>query len=189
MEKNLKKKILAALMAALTCIATMILKLPTPTMGYIHIGDGMTLLCGFLLGPAAGALAAGIGSMFADVFSGYAAFAPATFLIKALTAGIAGLLFRLFKRRPKQPQPYQIFVIASGLIGETVMVTGYFLYETAIAAFAAGRLTTAAVAAGAASAAAGVPFNLVQGLAGILISLLLFPILSKVPDIKEQLLY
>ncbi len=69
------------------------------------------------------------------------------------------------------------------------MVTGYFLYETAIAAFAAGRLTTAAVAAGAASAAAGVPFNLVQGLAGILISLLLFPILSKVPDIKEQLLY
>ena len=31
-----KKLIFAALFAALTCVATMIIKVPTPTMGYIH---------------------------------------------------------------------------------------------------------------------------------------------------------
>lgn len=52
-------------------IATMIIKIPTPTFGYIHLGDGLVLLCGIILGPGIGALAAGIGTMFADIFSGY----------------------------------------------------------------------------------------------------------------------
>ena len=34
--KNTKKLVIGALMAALTCIATMIIKIPTPTLGYIH---------------------------------------------------------------------------------------------------------------------------------------------------------
>ena len=69
--KNTKKMVTAALLAAFTCIATMIIKIPTPTFGYIHLGDGLVLLCGIILGPGIGALAAGIGSMFADIFSGY----------------------------------------------------------------------------------------------------------------------
>ncbi len=91
-RKKTKKMILTALMAAFTCIATMIIKIPTPTLGYIHLGDGLVLLCGFMLGPAPGALAAGTGSMFADIFSGYLSFAPATCIIKALAAGAAGML-------------------------------------------------------------------------------------------------
>ena len=82
--------ILAALLAAFTTVATMIIKIPTPTMGYIHLGDGLVLLCGILLGPGVGAAAAGIGSMFADVFSGYMSYAPATLIIKALTAFVGG---------------------------------------------------------------------------------------------------
>ena len=80
----------------MTCVATMIIKIPTPTFGYIHPGDGFVLLCGVVLGPLPGALAAGIGSMFSDIFSGYVTWAPATFIIKALTGGIAGLLFHHF---------------------------------------------------------------------------------------------
>ena len=68
--KSTKKLVIGALMAALTCIATMIIKIPTPTLGYIHLGDGLVLLCGIVLGPLGGALSAGIGSMFADIFSG-----------------------------------------------------------------------------------------------------------------------
>ena len=70
--KNMKTKklIFAALFAALTCVATMIIKVPTPTMGYIHPGDSIVLLSGFLLGPLYGGLAAGIGSMFSDLFGG-----------------------------------------------------------------------------------------------------------------------
>ena len=56
--KNTKKMVTAALLAAFTCIATMIIKIPTPTFGYIHLGDGLVLLCGIILGPAIGALPA-----------------------------------------------------------------------------------------------------------------------------------
>ena len=49
--KSTKKLVIGALMAALTCIATMIIKIPTPTLGYIHLGDGLVLLCGIVLGP------------------------------------------------------------------------------------------------------------------------------------------
>ena len=63
--------ILAALMAALTCIGTMIIKVPTPTNGYIHPGDGFVLLSGLLLGPIYGSLAAGIGSALSDLITGY----------------------------------------------------------------------------------------------------------------------
>ena len=92
-NQNIKKTATVALLAAMTCVATMIIKIPTPTFGYIHPGDGFVLLCGVVLGPLPGALAAGIGSMFSDIFSGYVTWAPATFIIKALTGGIAGLLF------------------------------------------------------------------------------------------------
>ena len=186
MKNTTKKMILTALMAAFTCIATMIFKIPTPTLGYIHIGDGFVLLSGFVLGPAAGALSAGIGSMFADIFSGYLSFAPATCIIKALTAGAAGLLYASLGTHVTAPKRRNIAVIASGLAGEAIMVLGYFLYEAGIAAFAGGGFTAAALAAGAASSALSIPFNMAQGFAGILIGLVLLPILQKIPDIREQ---
>ena len=52
--KNIRKLVLAALLAALTAVATMIIRIPTPTQGYIHLGDGMVLICGILLGPGLG---------------------------------------------------------------------------------------------------------------------------------------
>lgn len=203
MEISTKKMVTAALMTAFTCIATMIIKIPTPTMGYIHLGDGLVLLCGIVLGPASGALAAGIGSMFSDIFSGYAAWAPATFIIKALTAAVCGILFhKLLPRHFRLPfsassknaenkesaGARSVCVIVSGLIGETFMVLGYFLYEAGLAAFGSGKFSTAALASGLVSSATGVPFNILQGLAGIVISLLLLPILLNIPDISRWIL-
>ena len=56
--KDVKFLVTAALLAALTCIATMVIKVPTPTLGYVHPGDGLVLLCGLILGPVYGSLAA-----------------------------------------------------------------------------------------------------------------------------------
>ena len=84
-NKKLLYSLYASLFAALVFVATMIIKIPTLTGGYMNIGDGMVLLCGFILGPIWGALAAGIGSMLADLV-GYPIYAVATFLIKALMA-------------------------------------------------------------------------------------------------------
>lgn len=186
-NKSLKRLITAALLAAMTCIATMIIKIPTPTLGYIHPGDGFVLLCGIILGPWAGALAAGIGSMFSDIFSGYASWAPATLLIKALTAGIAGLLFHKLSPRQKSiPFRYAI-VIIGGIVGEAFMVTGYFLYEAGLAALGSGSFNRATLAAGITSSALGIPFNIVQGLVGIILCVLLLPILAQIPDIHFRI--
>lgn len=183
--KNTKKMVIAALMAAFTCIATMIIKIPTPTFGYIHLGDGLVLLCGIVLGPAIGALAAGIGSMFADIFSGYMTWAPATLIIKALTAALAGILFHKLSHTIKKKGARTISVILGGLTGEALMVFGYFLFEAGLAAFAGGSFSSAALAAGITASAAGIPFNIVQGVTGIVISLLLLPVLTKIEDIRE----
>lgn len=183
-DNRIKKLTAAALLAAMTCIATMIIKIPTPTMGYIHLGDGFVLLCGILLGPAQGALAAGIGSMLSDILSGYASYAIPTLVIKALTALVAGALFRSLRAVRAKKYGRTLAIIIGGIAGEAVMVAGYFLYETAMAAASSGAINAATIAAGVTSAAAGVPFNIVQGVVGILLGVLLMPILAKVPDIR-----
>lgn len=188
MEKSTKKLVIAALMTAFTCIATMIIKIPTPTLGYIHLGDSMTLLSGIILGPVSGGFAAGIGSMLADLFSGYATWAPATFVIKALSSAITGFLFHQLKKIPQSPLYNSIRVITGGLFGEVIMVTGYFLYETGLAAFASGGFHAASIASGAAASALSIPFNIAQGILGIILSLLLLPILLKISDIREFIL-
>lgn len=170
-QNNTRTIVLAALLAAFTTVATMIIKIPTPTMGYIHLGDGLVLLCGILLGPGLGAAAAGIGSMFADIFSGYAAWAPATLIIKAATAFLGGLVFHKLSRTASATP---VRTILAGIPAEAVMVLGYYVYEVGLA-MAGGS----AFAAAAAATAAGVPFNIVQGAAGVIVSAVLLPVLSR----------
>lgn len=185
-NKKIKRLVFTAMLAAMTCVATMIIRIPTPTFGYIHPGDAFVLLSGIILGPWGGALAAGTGSMFSDIFSGYLSFAPGTFVIKALTALVSGFIFRRFGAlSEKNDLRRYVTLTLGGVLGEAVMVFGYFIYEAGLAAFGSGGFSQAALAAGIASSAAGIPFNLVQGTVGILLCVLLFPLLQKVPDIRE----
>lgn len=154
-DKQMKRLVLAALLAALTCVGTMVIKIPS-LHGYLHPGDGFVLLSGFLLGPWYGAAAAGIGSGLADLFSGYTIYVPGTLLIKALSALIAGLIY--------QKKNSSAYALLGGILGELVMAAGYFLYESAV--FHEG-------------AAAAIPGNLAQGAAGVVISMLLLPLLKK----------
>ena len=73
----------ASMMAAIVCVATLI-HVPLPLVGYIHVGDAFVLVSGFLFGFAFGFGAAATGSLLADLLLGYASYAPATFVIKAL---------------------------------------------------------------------------------------------------------
>ena len=66
MKKNTKNLVFAALLAAVTCVATLVIHTPSPLNGYINLGDCFVLLSGWLLGPVYGFLAAGIGSGLAD---------------------------------------------------------------------------------------------------------------------------
>ena len=89
----------AALLAALVCVATMLIKIPSPLKGYLNLGDGIVLLCGWFLSPVYGFLAAGIGSGLADLFAGYVIYVPATFVIKGVMAVIAYYGVRFLRKR------------------------------------------------------------------------------------------
>ena len=162
MKDNTTKKIVfAALLAALACVATMIIKIPTPLGGYIHAGDAVVVLAGFLLGPVWGALAAGLGSGLADVISGYVLYAPGTFGIKAVVALLAGWIIgtKLIKNEFAK-------ALVAGIIGGVVMVGGYMLYEAVFMGFGVG-------------AAANIPMNCIQGAFGAVAGAALYIALSK----------
>lgn len=182
MLKDTKALVVAALMAAFTCVATMSIQIPTPTLGYIHPGDCLVLLCGIILGPVVGSLSAGIGSMFADILSGYVIYAIPTLVIKGVTAFIAAVVFRKLKQLWKTKQTL-IFAVA-GILAEINMVFGYFLNKIIQTMFLAGAYNGETLAAGLASAMGGVFSNCIQGTAGIILGALLLPVLSQVPDVR-----
>ena len=177
--KNTQFLVTAALLAALTFIATSVFKFPTPTLGYVHIGDSFVLLSGFLLGPVAGGLAAGIGSMLSDLLGGYAAWAPGTFIIKFFTAFTAGTLFFAFRKKGHDAikPPYSVL---AGIAGETVMILGYFVYNIIMMTLINTSADNATLYGAAAESLSEIPFNAVQEFLGIVISSLLIPILSKI---------
>ena len=104
-QAHLRRLVSAALLSALCYAATRIIQIPAPMGGYVNLGDCIVLLSGWMLGPWWGFLAAGAGSMLADLLSGYAYYAPATFLIKGAMALLAALLFPPFKKLLRRSLP------------------------------------------------------------------------------------
>ena len=155
--KNIKNLTTAALIAAFTCVATLISIGPLPpTNGYIHLGDALVVFGGFLLGPVIGGISAAIGSAVADITLGYIAYAPATFIIKFLVAFVAGAIYRF-------PNKKIFIAVIASVIAEIVMIAGYYVYE----AFILGGGIGAIAALGA------VPANTFQAVSGVIIGSLL----------------
>ena len=168
MNNNLKKLILATLFAALSCVATMSIRIPTPgTSGYIHPGDAIVILSGVILGPVWGFLAGGIGSALSDLIGGYFIYVPITFVIKGLVALAAGLLYQKVGKNQKSRY---IAVILGGVADIILVAGGYFVCEFFI--YGAG-------------AAASIPANIIQGVGGLVISCILYPILISIPNVRQ----
>lgn len=166
---NLKQTVMTALFAALACVATMSIRIPTPgTGGYIHPGDAIVILSGVILGPVWGLLAAGIGSAMADLLGGYFIYVPITFAVKGLIAFIAGMIYHRLGKTSKT----QYTAVILGGVADIILVSGgYFLCEIPLY--------------GVSAAAASIPANLIQGLGGLIIAFVLYPLLLAVPDIRK----
>lgn len=161
MKTRTGKIIITSMLAALVCVATMIIKIPSPLKGYINLGDCVVLLCGWTLSPAYAFFAAGIGSMLADVFSGYILYSPATLVIKGLMAVFACLGYKLLIKNSKE----NLSRILSGLGAEIIMAVGYFLFEGVLYGFVPSLVN--------------IPANIVQGVAGLVLGVILIKIFKK----------
>ena len=166
MKNTTYKIVISSLFAALICVATMLIKIPSPLKGYINLGDGIVLLAAWVLPLPYGLVAAGLGSALADLFSGYVVYAPATFAIKALMVVVAYSCYKLFTKKTKST----ISRIFSGILAEIVMILGYFLFEGILYGFVPSLVN--------------IPANAVQGIAGIVIGVVLITVFEKQNIIK-----
>ena len=161
-KTKIKIIVISAMLASLTCVATMIIKIPTPLQGYANLGDCIVLLSAFLLPVSYGFCAAAIGSALADVLSGYAMYVPATFVIKGLMVIVAYFIYKQFIKNSKKKL---LCKIISGFVAEVVMVAGYFVFEGFLYGFGAALVN--------------IPANSVQGVVGLIMGVLLINIFEK----------
>ena len=159
-DKKIRTMVTAAVLAALACVATMVVQIPSPMNGYVNLGDCFVLLSGWLLGPWWGAAAGGIGSMLADLLLGYGHYAPGTLVIKGLMALVGALVFKALGKKSAA-------ALVSGVVSEVIMVVGYFGY--------AGLLLGKGI-----GAAASIPGNLVQGAVGLVAGFLLLQVARRI---------
>lgn len=148
-----KMMVMTALFIALGYVASSVLMIPLPAGGYVNPGDAVVLLGAYLLKPAYGAVAAGLGPALADFLGGYGIYVPATLIIKSLMGLTAAVLYRVLGKRSWS-------LVVCGIAAETIMVVGYCLYD----GFLAGTM---------AAGLAGVPGNMVQAVFGITVSTML----------------
>jgi len=163
--------------AIIFIIISQIPPIPIPaTSGYFNLGETAIYVAALLFGPFVGAFAGGIGAALSDVYLGFAHFAPGTLIIKGLEGAIVGLLNIKLKNRI---QNTSLRAIISVLIGGSVMVLGYFLYENLLAVFIPGLEIYALIE---------VPFNIAQMLIGLVIAIPIVHTIQRVfPQVKNYL--
>lgn len=161
MQTKTGKIVFLSLLAALCCVATMVIPIPTPAGGYLNAGDIVVVFAALIARPVWGGVSAGVGSMLADILGGYAVYAPGTLLAKGLAALITGLVFRRWKK-----------AIPAAICGELAMAAVYFAYEGAVLGFGLG-------------AAVEIPGNLLQGALGVAGGVALYYALRRIPEIQK----
>ena len=161
MHSRTKRIVMTALMAAMACVATMIIKIPTPMQGYVNLGDCIVLLCGWFLAPGYGFFAAALGSALADLISGYIVYAPATFLIKGGMALLVFFLLRMLKGRIRR-FPARLI---GAILAEILMVLGYLAFESILYGFLPSVVN--------------IPANAVQGAAGLILGIVLVKVFER----------
>lgn len=164
--ERMRKIIFTALFSAIICVSTFVVQIPIPaTGGYVNLGDCFVVISGYMLGGFYGAIASGLGSALADILAGYAQYAPATFVIKAVMAIAVYCLFKALHKAMGEKFAI-ISRIFTAIIAEVIMTAGYFAYEAVILGYGL-------------SAAASIVPNLMQGFVAVVTSVIISTAISK----------
>ncbi len=164
MNKKTHNIILTAVFGAMIFVMTAVLHIPVAS-GYVHLGDALLYISALLLDMPWALVAGALGEGLADVASGFAAYAPATVLIKLLIA----LCFAFAKKKSDK-----LLSLSSALMtlpAAVITVGGYFLADLVISRE---------------YAFVDIPGNLIQSSASAVIFIIIAAALDKV-HIKDKI--
>lgn len=161
--------VMTALMMCMIMVMTIIIRIPVPaTNGYIHLGDCMIFLGVLLLGWKYGAIAAGAGSALADLWGGYAIYAPVTLVVKFVMAMVVGLFIQRVVKTGITTIRLRIAEITGMVLGGALMCAGYYLAESIMY----GSWVTPLM---------GIPMNILQFVVGVVLASALAAALYRTP--------
>ena len=177
--------VMTAMMMCLVMVAILLLRVPIPfTQGYVNLSDAMVFMAVIILGWKHGALAAGLGSMLGDVLSGFAMWAPWSFVIKALMAIIFAMVIQTVSRGRKadsagraniSEKKYLSAEIAGMILAGAFMAAAYWFAEGIMY----GNWVVAAL---------GIPWNIGQALVGACLAVILNTALTKT-SLRSRMVY
>lgn len=121
--------VINALFIALTLVATMFINIKLPIMGnggLIHLGNVPLFIAAIVYGKKTGFIAGAFGMGFFDLISGWAVWAPFTFIIVGAMGFVVGLIS---EKVPGNRVFVYSLAIATALI---IKVVGYYFAEVII---------------------------------------------------------
>jgi uncharacterized membrane protein len=141
-----------AIMTAIVFVLTRVIQVPTPVVGYIHLGEVGIFFSAFAFGPLVAAVAGGVGTALSDWTSPYAQWTIYSLIIHGSQGFLAGWLARRL--------PGMWGSVAAAVAGGVVVIVGYLLAGTRLVGFGA--------------ALAEIPLNLVQVTVGAIVAIPLY---------------
>jgi len=154
----------AAIMTAIVTVFTFVIQVPNPASGgYFNLSDIAVIFTALTFGPWIGLVAGGLGTAIADLLSGYAPFAPISFIAHGGEGLICGLIVL---RRPQ-------WLVPAWLGGVTWMMLAYLVGETLLLGSAAAMADLLAS-------------NWIQALAGVIGIPLYLAVRSAYPQIDQR---
>ncbi len=168
--KKTKSLVQVSLMAAIVFLAAYIIHVPTAG-GVIHLGDCMVFVAAALLGKRKGAAASAIGMALFDLMSGYAIWAPFSFVIKGVMAYVAAIIIEKNTSNSVKTQ------ILAFLVSSVWMVTAYYFSQVLIGTLLTGEFVSSSAAF--VYALKDVPTNIFQVVSGVVISIPLIKAIEK----------
>ncbi|SER44132.1 ECF transporter S component [Lachnobacterium bovis] len=138
MQRSIKALSIYSLSIAIVAVVTLFIKVPTMT-GYSNLGGCFILIIATFVNPVAALFAGGIGSMFADILSGYVQWAIPTLIIKGSMGYIASLVLRKEWAEKKVPiKTLKIYFLAT--LMALYVVAGYLVFGIVVRGSVVGSL-------------------------------------------------
>jgi len=125
-----KEAAVVAVLSAVYAALIIVLKVPSPTGGYTHIGDMIVFAAALLFGYRVGSLVGVVGAVAADFYVGYE-----RWFVSILAHGLEGLIPGLAKGKPIVVQA------VACVVGGFLMATTYFVINVFIKGYPAAIIS------------------------------------------------